>query len=144
MADAHSFVGTWSLESFHATGPNGDAAHPFGESVTGRITYHADGRMSVQLMADDRAGFSGEDPRHATPDEIVDAFASYLGYYGTFSVDEEAGQVTHHLEGASIPNWTGTDQLRMYEFGDGTLRLSTPTILIDGIRVVSVLLWRRD
>ncbi len=52
--------------------------------------------------------------------------------------------MTHHLEVASIPNWVGTDHLRMFEFGDGTLRLSTPPIMIDGVAAVSVLLWRRD
>ncbi len=66
------------------------------------------------------------------------------GPVGTFSVDAEAGDVTHHLEVASIPNWVGTDHLRMFEFGDGTLRLSTPPIMIDGVAAVSVLLWRRD
>lgn len=138
------FVGTWSLESFHATTPTGDTVHPLGESVVGRITYHADGRMSVQVMSKERPGFSANDPWKAPPDEITEAFRTYIGYLGTYTVDPEANEVTHELEVASIPNWIGSKQVRRYKFGDGTLRLSTPPILIDGIPIESVLLWRRD
>ncbi len=144
MNSPSDFVGTWSLESFHATVPNGEAVHPLGESVVGRITYHADGRMSVQIMSRGRAPFSTEDPMRAPIEEIAQAFATYIGYYGTFTVDWEAGEVTHHLEAASIPNWVGTDQIRKFEFGEGSLRLSTPPILMDGVAAESVLLWRRD
>ncbi len=144
MSRTSDFMGTWSLESFHAKASNGEMVHPFGESVVGRITYHDNGRMSVQVMSEDRAGFSTDDFRRAPAEEIIQAFTTYLGYYGTYSIDSEAGEVTHHIEVASIPNWVGTDQLRLFEFGEDTLRLSTPPILIDGIAVESVLLWRRD
>lgn len=144
MSRPSDFVGTWSLESFHAKAPNGEMVHPFGESVVGRITYSEDGRMSVQVMSEDRARLSTDDFTRAPAAEITQAFTTYVGYCGTYSIDSEAGEVTHHLEVASIPNWVGTDQLRIFEFGEDTLRLSTPPILIDGIAVESVLLWRRD
>lgn len=144
MTSPSDFVGTWGLESFDATAPNGEALHLFGKCVVGRITYHADGRMSVQIMSKDRAPFSNEDPRRAPVEEIAHAFATYLGYYGTYTVDLDAGEVIHHIEAASIPNWVGTDQLRRFEFGEGTLRLSTPPILMDGVAAESVLLWHRD
>lgn len=144
MSATSEFVGTWSLESFRATTPRGEAAYPFGEALVGRITYHADGRMSVQLASGNRAALSSEDPRVAPADEIVEAFATYLGYLGTYTVDTEAREVTHHLEIASMPNWVGTDQVRRYEFGDRTLQLSTPPLMIGGVVVTSVLVWRRD
>lgn len=144
MSAASNFVGTWSLESFRATTPEGATAHPLGTSVVGRITYHADGRMSVQLMSKDRPPLSSDDPRTAPADEVVEAFSTYIGYLGTYSVDADAREVTHHIAVASIPNWIGTNQVRGYEFGDRTLQLSTPLMIIGGIEVRSVLVWRRD
>lgn len=144
MSDASDFVGTWSLESFRATGPDGRVVHPMGENPVGRITYHDDGRMSVQVMSAGREPLSTEAWRMAPPEEVVDAFGTFIAYFGTYSIDEEAGEVTHHLEAASIPNWVGTDQVRRYEFWNGTLTLSTPPMMMDGVAVESTLVWRRD
>ena len=51
--------------------------------------------------------------------------ASFFAYYGTYTVDELAGTVTHHLEGAMHPTYVGTDQVRQFKFvGDDRLLLS--------------------
>jgi Lipocalin-like domain len=143
MTRASDFAGTWRLEWFRATSPNGDTIYPYGESALGRITYDDRGHMSVQIMSRDRQPFSTDDVRGAPPEEIVQAFRTYIAYYGTYSVDLEACEVTHHLEVASVPNWVGSDQVRRFEFAEDTLQLSTPPIMIDGVAAQSVLLWRR-
>lgn len=142
--DATRFVGTWSLQSFHATTPDGSVVYPFGEAAVGRITYDPFGRMSVQLMEGERPALSVADPRGAPDHEVVSAFGSYIGYLGRYIVDEKAGEIVHHLEVASIPNWVGSDQLRRFEFDGDSLTLSTPPIVIDGVPVESVLVWQKD
>ena len=73
---------------------------------------------------------------------------TFFAYYGTYTVDESAGTVTHQLEGAMDPTYVGTDQVRQFEFvGDDRLLL---TAIIDneltreiGSVGTNVLTWER-
>jgi hypothetical protein len=58
-------------------------------------------------------------------------------------VDERARTVTHHVEGATFPNWIGTDQRRTYELSGDRLTLSTPPMVRGGRRSTYVLVWER-
>ena len=84
-----------------------------------------------------------------TPSEALGRIATtFFGYYGTYTVDEGSGTVTHHLEGALDPTWVGTDQVREFEFvGDDRLLLS---VTLDnelardlGAAGTNVLTWER-
>ena len=52
------------------------------------------------------------------------AYRDFLSYFGSFSVQADEKTVTHHVEGATFPNWVGTDLVRDYAFADGMLTLS--------------------
>ena len=52
----------------------------------------------------------------------------FLAYFGTYTVDEKAGVVVHHVEGASFPNWIGTDQRREFTLSGRRLTLRTPPL----------------
>lgn len=104
-ADAGSmdrFVGAWELIDWRTTDGSGSVRFPYGENAQGQVTYSADGRMSAHLMR------PPEDPSGAPP--------QYIGYWGTFSVDEAARTVTHHVVGSDQANWIGSDQVRGFEF----------------------------
>jgi hypothetical protein len=106
--------------------------------------YDASGNMSAQLMKTERARFRGRDPALATDAEVRDAFDGYIGYYGTYSVDDSMRAVTHYVHGASFPNWTGTNLVRFYAFDEnGRLRLSTPPIEVGGESLEYILWWER-
>ena len=84
-----------------------------------------------------------------TPSEALGRIATtFFAYYGTYTVDEGSGTVTHHLEGALDPTWVGTDQVREFEFvGDDRLLLS---VTLDnelarelGAAGTNVLTWER-
>jgi hypothetical protein len=79
--------------------------------------------MSAQVMASAAAPLASADPREATAVEAAGAWNKYVGYWGTFTVDAEAGVVTHAVEGAWFPNWIGQNQLRRYRFSNDTLAL---------------------
>jgi hypothetical protein len=104
------FVGTWRLVSTTAAGkedPN-RGAHP-----TGLIMYDAKGNMAVQIQPDrPRQKYAGAQP---TPEEAKAALAGYTAYFGTYSVDDKAGRVTHHRSGNVNPGGMG-DFIRRYEF----------------------------
>ena len=121
---ANPFIGAWSLVSYQAIAPGGSIDHPFGENPVGQIAYTAEGRMSACLMRRGRSRFASNLRLDATPAERESAYRDFTAYFGSFRVDEAAGIVTHHVEGATFPNWIGTDLVRQFRFGDGTLTLS--------------------
>jgi hypothetical protein len=136
------FVGAWRLLSWEARDSRGDIQYPFGEQAAGQLFYDAVGNMSAQLMSADRARFAVRDPALSTDAEVRDAFDGYVAYFGTYSIDESKCAVTHHVTGASFPNWIGIDLVRYYAFDvGGRLRLSTPPIDVGGQSLEYILLW---
>lgn len=82
-------VGIWKLISFQAEADDGTVTHPFGKDVAGLLLIDAKGHFSVQLMDTKRPHFKSGDPRGGTPEEVKTAFENYMGYYGTFDLDDE-------------------------------------------------------
>lgn len=119
---AAKFVGTWSLVGIERRTAGGQVT-PTENPPIGFIMYDPAGYMGVVIMGRDRQAYAGDEP---TPAEVVAAATSYTSYFGPFSVDEEAGIVTHHLLGGLNPGWSGSDFLRHYEFEDDRLTLQPP------------------
>ena len=108
------FVGAWTLESWVATDSAGNEGYPHGPNPIGQIVYTESGRVGVHLM-NPRAELP--DISGLTPIEAARRFATvFAAYYGTYTVDESAGTVTHHLEGVYDPTLVGSDQVRQFEF----------------------------
>jgi hypothetical protein len=140
---AEKFVGTWKLVSEEARSAKGQIFHVYGENPRGMIMYDAAGNVSVNLMRFDRNSLSTADKARSTPQEAKSAVETYEAYFGTYSVDKEKGTVVHHVEGSLFPNWTGTDQIRFYEFSDDYLILKTAEIPYGGTTLVGKLVWKR-
>ena len=85
--------------------------------------YDPVGYMGVVIMQDARASYAETRP---TADEARRTLSSYTSYFGTYTIDEGAGIITHHVEGNLSPNGTGADNRRAYEFDDDTLVLMPP------------------
>jgi Lipocalin-like domain len=138
------FAGTWRLLSCETRDSNGVVKFPFGNRPAGQLMYDASGDMSAQLMKENRARLATRDPVRATDAELRDAFDGYIAYFGSYSVDEVKQAITHHVRGASFPNWVGVDLVRSYAFDEsGRLILSTPPIEMGGESVEYVLVWER-
>jgi len=113
---ASRFTGAWRLVSVEGN-PPGLAG--FYDRPTGMLVYLASGQVIVQIAARaDRKPFAAfnQGRRSASVDEKAAAFDSYLAYYGTYTVDEQAGTVTHHIEDYSVPGRRGTANVRWFEF----------------------------
>ncbi len=87
------FIGTWRLVSFIERDADGRETTPFGPAPRGYLMYDRGGRMSVHIARSDRRSEAES--------------AAYFGYFGTYTVDESAATVTHHVEGASDPALVG-------------------------------------
>lgn len=106
---------------------------PHGDEPTGRIWYHANGEMSAMLYPPGREPLA----RSASDEAFRESMRGVVAYYGTYTVDVEAGTVTHHVAGASNPSWVGDNFVRWYRFEDDNLRLSLNPDF------EGTLLWRR-
>ena len=119
------FLGTWKLVAYEV-----GAGHPMGRDAVGLLSYHANGRMSMQVMRSDRPKFrvtglgdiqGGFDV--GTAEEVMSAYRGYIGYFGTYEVNEEGRFVTHHIEASLFPNWVGKDQVEFFELSEDRLTL---------------------
>lgn len=119
----HWLVGSWRLVSCVEHGADGNVSYPMGTDAIGQLNYDSAGRMSAQLVERGQPRFAEEDLRRATDTEKAAAWSRYFGYFGTYTVDEGARTVTHHIEGSSFPNLVGTDQVRTFRLDDGRLIL---------------------
>ncbi|TVQ74746.1 MAG: lipocalin-like domain-containing protein, partial [Balneolaceae bacterium] len=142
-SSAAAVVGAWGLVSMDRHFEDGRVEPHMGEDPAGRLVYDEAGRMMVYLAGRDRAQFASSVRSAATPQELKSAFDTQISYFGTYSLDEQAGTVTHHVESAWYPNWTGAQQVRFFELEGDRLRLSTPPILVDGIETRVYLTWER-
>jgi carbonic anhydrase/acetyltransferase-like protein (isoleucine patch superfamily) len=120
-------LGAWRLVTWQSLHPDGTVSHPLGEDALGQLVYTGSGHVSAQLARADVPRFASDDWRRATPQETASAWPAYFGYFGTFSVDPEAGAVVHHIESGWFPNLAGTRQVRHYRFEDDRLVLDADT-----------------
>jgi hypothetical protein len=98
------------------------------------------GHMMVHLTPrDGRARYAGATP---TPDEALESYRAYGGYFGTFTVHEDADPpyVVHHQEGRSRPG-EPTDGVRLYRLDGDGLRLGLRPRVADGVATGEHLHW---
>jgi hypothetical protein len=118
------FVGAWRL--FATEGNPPDRPGQYGENPNGLLIFDQSGRMALQIATrDDRKPLPP--PAKATPDEKASAFDSYVAYFGTYTVDANAGTVTYHLEENMIPGRRGVNNVRWFEFQGDDHLLLVPT-----------------
>lgn len=136
------FVGAWRLVSFESRDEAGNVQYPFGQDVEGQLWYDSNGNMSALVAQANVPPFASGDLRGGTDAEVRAAVEGFVGYFGTYSVDLAAGTVTHHVRGASFPNWVGTKQVRYFRAEGQRLVLSSP-VSIGGRQGTAILVWER-
>jgi hypothetical protein len=129
---AKRFVGTWKLLGTTAAGKEDPNR---GAKPTGLINYDAKGNMAVQIQPD-RARPKFAAYLQPTPEEAKAALTGYTAYFGTYSIDEKAGTVTHHRTGNVNPGGMG-DFVRRYEF------VGTNRLVLRPLENQNALTWER-
>ena len=141
---ANQFVGSWRLVSSEGRSSDGSVTYDWGKEPIGRAMFDDAGRLSLHLVRPNRRNFQSGDFLRPAPDELTEAFSGYFGYFGSYTVDEDEGVVTFHVDGAAYPNYIGTDQVRNYEIVGNQLILTTPPERAGGVDVVYVVTWERE
>ena len=137
---AERFAGAWALVRRERRGAGGEQVEPPVDNRVGFIIYHPSGYMGVATMSPDRAPYTEGGPTAA---EALAQMGTYNSYFGRFTVNEEGGYVTHHLEGSLNPSGAGSDYQRFFTFSDdgNTLTLQPPP---DEDGVKSFITWERQ
>jgi hypothetical protein len=120
---AQRIVGTWQLMTRTVSRADGTTiVDPvLGEKPIGRLVYDASGAMSLQMMRTGRkSAMTPSAPRDKTNPRVV---LGYDSYFGSYTVDERAGTVTHHVEGSLFPEDLGSDWVRPFTLDGDTLTL---------------------
>ena len=105
-------AGSWQLVSIVRQAPDWRRDNaPFGKHPTGLLIYSADGHTSFIISYDDRKRLSSEDRLAASAEEKAAAFDTSFGYAGRYTCS--GGKVVHHVTIASVPNWVGSDMVRL-------------------------------
>lgn len=137
------FIGVWRLVRCERKWADGRVDYPYGAAPVGRISYDKAGRMSAQLMTPGRKTTVPPGMNmvlgKASAEEMREALAGFSAYFGTFDVDEKAQAVIHHVQGALVPSWVGTDLRRTYRFSGNRLALTSS---LPG--TVTELIWERE
>ena len=137
------FVGNWELvrrERITADGevlPLPDPPSPGAEGEVGFIMYDAAGYMGVVIMPPGRPPYAGD---QATGEEAIGALGTYSSYYGTYTVNEAEGYLTHHLHGNVRPPDSANNNQRFFEFSGDQLVLMPPP---DDSGIKRRIYWRR-
>jgi hypothetical protein len=140
-AEERALIGTYRLQEFRDIADDGEIRHPLGVDPVGFITYTAERYMLAILTAANRTPFAGGDIMSGTDEERVQAFASASAYAGSWYIDD--GEVVHHLDTGTFPNWAGTVQRRPFELRGDELMLYPPRLLMAGKMRRSELRWQR-
>ena len=123
-ADAMSqFAGAWTLVKIERFDADGELLAPPIEDRLGYIIYDPAGYMGVTIMQPDRRPYSGG---QRTAEEALASYSTYSSYFGTFTVNEAEGFLTHHLEGSLNTRGAGSDYQRFYTLSGNRLTLQPP------------------
>ena len=122
-------VGVWKLTNYETKNSTGEILTQAPWHFTdGLLMYDSKGNMAVQLVDDSHPKFpSGKFAdivkNQLTSEALKASLLGYLAYFGTYTVNEEKGFITHHVK-ASTNNTSGTDQQRGFELQGNSLILT--------------------
>ena len=134
------FAGVWKLVAEETRAPNGQVVAGPNAASGGRfgfVTYDPAGYMGVVLAWNRRPAFKG---KASTPEDARAALAAYNSYWGSYTVNDTRGIVTHQTMGAVSPAFAGTNQERGFTIDGNRLTLRPPNLANGDQRALT---WER-
>lgn len=131
---AKELVGTWSFVAVNVI--DGEKKfEPFGPNVRGLLVLDGK-RFSIIVMRDQLPKISTNNRMTATAQENQSIVQGSLAYFGSYTVDEAGKAIAMKVDASSYPNWTGTEQKRMYQLSGNDLVLTNPAGSVGGIATI--------
>lgn len=135
--------GTWELLSRVDTTATGErrVEPSLGDDPVALLIYDRAGHFAAQFMRRDGSVDVPDGPGGAKNNS--QAKGGYDAYFGTYTVDDDAGTVTQQLTGALSRQHVGAVLTRAMRVADDTLVITLTTNATDGVEVTRTLTWRR-
>jgi Lipocalin-like domain len=108
--EAKDIVGAWAHVSNVNTAPDGTKSDLYGPSPKGQVIYGPDGRFSIFFHRADMPKIAANNRTKGTPEENAGIVGGMVALYGSYTVVNK--EIVMKVEGASYPNWVGTEQRR--------------------------------
>lgn len=113
--------GTWRLVSA-VIDPDGRKVPAYGARPNGLLIFTPDLHYSVVITSADTPRFASNERGQGTDAENRRAMSSSIGFFGTYTVDENGAFSGNRVAAATFPNWVGsvrtTKELRLVVSGD--------------------------
>jgi hypothetical protein len=143
-------IGSWRLISRQSRRANGALEVDPGLSTVplGILIYDQSGHVAAQLSRRDRTvAMVGEECEAAAStkgtSDTAQTILGYDAYFGTYTINEQAGIVTHHLEAALWPGDIGKGIVRHFTISGDHLTITFDTTTREGVKVTRTLVWER-
>ena len=121
-----NLVGAWTIVSI--TVEQGDKkSEPYGANVKGTQVFDANGRFAVVVMRGDLPKVASNNRETATAEESQQIAHGSLAYFGSYTVNEADKSMTLQIESATLANWNGTTQKRLYAINGDQMTITNPT-----------------
>ena len=104
-------VGTWRMISA-TIDPDGDKIPAYGERPNGFLVFTPDMHFVEVLTDADTPRFASDARGEGTDKENREAMSRNIGFFGTYTVDENGEFSGNRVEGATFPNWVGNTRTR--------------------------------
>jgi hypothetical protein len=114
-----------------------------GQQPLGRLCYDASGGVMLQMMRMWRTASIAQpaNTEDATNPRVV---LGYDAYFGTYTVNETEGTVTHRVQASLFPEDLGKDFVRLFTLDGDTLTLSFTSPSAGGSKITRTLTFRRS
>ncbi|MBP1847478.1 hypothetical protein J2046_005762 [Rhizobium petrolearium] len=120
-AAGNQVIGTWKLMSA-TIDPGGQDIPAYGENPNGLLVFTPDMHFSAVITDADTPRFASDARGEGTDGENRMAVSRNIGFFGTYTVDDNGEFSGNRVEGATFPNWVGSvrtrDDLTLVVAGD--------------------------
>ncbi|WP_404425616.1 lipocalin-like domain-containing protein [Thalassospira australica] len=114
--------GIWRIVSAELTDTNGQVNQPYGPEPKGRLVFTREMEFVAVLLDPRVPDFASDIRGEGTAAENAAAMAGSIGFFGTYTVDENGVFSGNTVLGSTFPNWEGsvrtTEQLQLRVEGD--------------------------
>ena len=118
-------TGVWILSAI-TEDKAGSKAEPWGPNPKGILILSENGYFSQHQMRSDRPKYAGKGRLDGTAEDDKRVARETLGYFGTYSVDDEGKAISFSYEASSWPNLGGTKAKRTFNLSGDALKTMNP------------------
>ena len=130
VAPQESPVGVWDVIEWFSESPEGERTYSKGSDPNGLFVYTPEGNLILHATTNP---LLAPQPTPTSTEDLALRATSTTAYYGTYTVDLEKSEVTHHIQGNLSLNSAGISAVRPFRIEDGDLILEW--ISTNGVRV---------